>query len=111
MHSGMPTHRRDTMRFPALLPLLLTLPAAGQAMTAGDFLDRLNDQQRASYIEGAVEMTGYSLSASGQGTKAECAFDWYFRGQGPRQLAAILPNHKALPVTGILQTLINRACP
>jgi hypothetical protein len=71
-----------------------------------DFLDRLNDQQRAAYVDGAIEMLAYGM----EGQKASRALDWFYRGRGPEQLAAALKQHRDLPVTGILQVLVKRIC-
>ena len=73
-------------------------------MTGADFFDRLNSQQRASYVDGAVEMLAYSLSND----RAKCVFDWYYRGRGPEQLMGALKHHRDLPVSGVLQILAKR---
>jgi hypothetical protein len=75
-------------------------------MTGADFFDRLTDQQRASYVDGAVEMLAYTLPDS----SAQCVYDWYYRGRGPEQLMGALKQHRELPVTGILQVLVKRLC-
>jgi hypothetical protein len=90
-----------------VLILSLLLSTSAQAMTGAEFLDKLNDQQRASYVDGAVEMLAYVMP----GDKAKCVFDWYYRGQGPEQLIRALRQNRELPVTGILKVLVKRLCP
>ncbi|MFL5266199.1 MAG: hypothetical protein ACJ8AH_06295 [Stellaceae bacterium] len=75
-------------------------------MTGSEFLEKLNDQQRASYVDGAVEMLAYGLDDR----KAGCVVDWYYKGSGPEQLIRALRQHPELPVTGVLQVLAKRLC-
>jgi hypothetical protein len=41
---------------------------------------------------------------------ASCAYDWYYKGAGLQQLAAMLPKYRTLPVTGIIKALVARQC-
>ena len=51
-------------------------------MTGAEFLDKMNHQQRAAYVEGALDMLAYGLTQP----KAKALRDWYYQGDGPRQL-------------------------
>jgi hypothetical protein len=73
-------------------------------MTGAEFLEKLNDQQRASYIDGALEMLAYGLPEA----KARRVIGWYYEGEGPRQLIGALHQHRQLPVQGVLQVLVKR---
>jgi hypothetical protein len=64
----------------AFLSIVLTTGAS--AMLSSEFLDRLNGDQRAAYIDGAVEMLAYGYAAAGDQKKASCVLDWYYRGAG-----------------------------
>jgi hypothetical protein len=87
----------------ALAAALFFLPAKAEAMLASDFLDKLTDVQRSAYLEGALEML-----ATAQGSP--CGYDWYYRGPGPQQLAAVLTKHRDLPVAAVLQALVKKQC-
>ena len=75
-------------------------------MTGSEFLGKLNDQQRASYVEGALDMLAYGLTQP----QAKCVRDWYYEGQGPAQLIGALHQYPDKPVQGILQVLVKRLC-
>ena len=70
-------------------------------MTGSDFLDRLTDQWRADYLDGALAMLACGLPKH----MAKRVYDWFYRGPGPGQLMAALMQHRKLPVTGMLQAL------
>ena len=55
---------------------LILLSSGAQAMTGSEFLEKLNDQQRASYADGAIEMVSYGMEEH----KAGCVIDWYYKG-------------------------------
>lgn len=94
------------MRIIGIAVFLILFSAGAHAMIGADFLDRLTDQRRADYVDGALEMLAYGLPAD----KATCVYDWYYRGHGPEQLANALKQHRDLPVTGVLQVLVKRLC-
>ena len=73
-------------------------------MTGSEFLEKLNDQQRASYADGAIEMVSYGMEEH----KAGCVIDWYYKGPRREQLIRALRQHPELPVTGVLQVLVKR---
>lgn len=93
----------------ALLVAASVSPAA--AVSAGDFLDKMNEQQRFGYMNGALDAITYDLARAGQGDKAQCVASFYYEGSGPQDLAALLESHPELPVVGILKALIKRNCP
>ena len=76
-----------------------------RAMTGYDFLNKMTDQERTAYVAGALEMLAYSNTAFGQ-----CAVDWYLKGNGPVELAAVVSKNPELPVPGILTILAKRHC-
>ena len=75
-------------------------------MTGADFLDKLNHQQRASYIDGALDMLAYGLPVA----QSKCVRDWYYEGDGPRQLIRAVHQCRDKPVQGVLQVLAKRIC-
>ena len=94
-----------------LLALTVALiPTQALAVSAGDFLDRMNADERSGFINGALDMLAYDLTQAGQGGKAACVVQWYFEGQGPEEVAAVFPNHPDLPAVAILRTLADRHC-
>jgi hypothetical protein len=92
----------------AVVSVALAAPAS--AMSAADFLDRFNDDQRAAYVDGAIETLAYTFAAAGDQKRASCVLDWYYRGPGPQQLGSTLKDHRDLPVGGVLQALTRRLC-
>jgi hypothetical protein len=94
----------------ALTALALFLPTQAHAVTAGDFLDRMNAEQRTGFIDGAFDMLSYELGQEGQGDKAACIIQWYFEGDGPQEVVAVFNSHKDLPAVAILRTLGDRHC-
>jgi hypothetical protein len=85
---------------------LATLPTGAYAMTGSEFLDKLNHQQQAWYIDGALDMLAYDLTPQ----KAKSVRDWYYKGDGPRQLIAAVHQCRDKPVQGVLQVLAKRIC-
>jgi len=75
-------------------------------MTGAEFLDKMNHQQRAAYVEGALDMLAYGLTQP----KAKALRDWYYQGDGPRQLIAAVHQCRDKPVQGVLQVLAKRLC-
>jgi hypothetical protein len=93
------------MRGPALI-VSLFLSTGANAMTGTEFLDKMNDQQRAAYVEGVLDMLAYGLPVP----QAKCLQDWYYEGDGPRQLIRAVHQRPDLPVQGVLQVLSKRLC-
>jgi len=96
----------------ALTVLALTL-GTGQAhaVTAQDYLERFNDDQRFAYMNGALDAMTYSLATAGQGAKAECLIDLFFRTPATQdEIAATFAAHPELPAVAILQVLGDRHC-
>jgi hypothetical protein len=77
-------------------------------MISADFLDRLDGNQSAAYLDGAVETLAYGLAASGDNKKATRLLDWYYRGAGATQLVGTLKAHRDMPVSGILHAMAKR---
>lgn len=93
------------------LSLLAYSPSKAEAITAGDFLDRMTTAERTAFIDGAIEMLSYQHAKAGDKQKASCVIDWYYRGgPGPEQIPPAFSKNKGLPAVGILATLINRRC-
>ena len=90
--------------FLAVFSLLLLTPEA-RAMTGNDYLNKMTAQERTAYVAGALEMLAYSDKALGQ-----CAVDWYLKGDGPTELAAVITKNPELPIPGILTILAKRHC-
>jgi len=79
-------------------------------MLSADFLDRLDGNQSAAYLDGAVETLAYGLAAAGDNKKATRVLDWYYRGAGATQLVGTLKAHRDMPVSGILHAMAKRLC-
>jgi hypothetical protein len=94
----------------ALTALALFLPTQAHAVTAGDFLDRMNADERTGFIDGAFDMLGYELTEEGQGDKAACIIQWYFQGDGPKAVAEVFASHRDFPAVAILRKLADRHC-
>lgn len=75
-------------------------------MNGAEFLDNLNDQQRSAYVEGALDMMAYDMPVP----KAQCLRNWYYQGEGPKQLIGAVRQYRDKPVQGILQVLAKRLC-
>jgi hypothetical protein len=88
----------------------MSASTGAKAMLSADFLDRFNDQERAAYAGGIVDSMAYGFAAAKQESKAVCVNNWFYRGQGPQQLASVLQAHRDLPVPGVLQVLVKRLC-
>jgi hypothetical protein len=95
----------------AMAILLAAVPAF--AITGGDVIDRMNKDERAAYLEGAIEMAMWTASADEKNNaKAECIEKWYFRNDATmRTIFATFEKYKDQPAIGLLRALINRACP
>lgn len=98
------------MRTVQAAPAAFVPKQASAAVTAGDFLDRLNADQRRAFIEGALEMLTQELALAGQRENAVSVMKWYFEGDGPRQVVAVFGNHRDLPAAAIVRTLARRVC-
>jgi hypothetical protein len=48
--------------------LALILPAQAHAITAGDFLDRMNAEERSGFVNGALDMLNYNPTIPEQRT-------------------------------------------
>jgi hypothetical protein len=93
--------------------LLSGVLAAGPALaiTAGDVMDKMNGDQRSSFLSGAVDMAAHLYAINGNREKADCAVNWYFRTEGSlREVYKFLDAHKDKDAVGILSILINRHC-
>ncbi len=103
-------HRRSLIAF-TLACLLVAGPAF--AVTAGDVVDRMKEDERAAYLEGAIEMAMYAAATDEKNNaKAACIEKWYFSGDAAaRTIVATFSRYKDQPAIGLLRVLINRACP
>jgi hypothetical protein len=101
-------------RLPAFTLAILLAATPAFAITAGDFLDRMNSDERTAYLPGAIEMAMYAASADEKSNaKASCIERWYYGGEGQAQrtIIATFERYKDQPAVGLLRVLINRACP
>lgn len=96
---------------PALLAGLIAFPVAANAITAGDVVEKMSNDQAAQYLSGAVDMVLYLDSMNGEGQKAECILNWYYRDKSsPAEVIAVFGNYKDKPAIGLLHILIDRHC-
>lgn len=90
--------------------LALVIPAQAFAVSAGDFLDSMTADERNGFMNGALDMLAYDYSEAGQQDRAACVIQWYFEGNGPREVAAAFDSHRDLPAVAIIKTLASRSC-
>ena len=88
--------------------LLAASPAA--ALTGGDILDKMNTDQRASYLAGSVEMAAFLSVNEGNAERAKCIMDWYRDKNGIDAVVDMLAQYKEKQALPVLQVLIKRAC-
>jgi hypothetical protein len=94
---------------PILLGCLSSAPAA--AITAGDVLDKMDGQERVSFLAGAVDMASFLFALAGNHAKADCAVDWHFHQEGSlEEIRDVFSAHKDLDAVGVLSVLIDRHC-
>lgn len=91
-----------------LLSFLFATPA--YALTGGDILDKMNSDQRGSYLAGSVEMAAFLTSLEGNKERASCIMDWYYKQNGIDSIVAMLSKYKDRQALPVLQVLIKRAC-
>jgi hypothetical protein len=90
--------------------IVAALVMSHEPIIGADFLDRLNDDQRTSYLNGVVEMLAYDLSTRNHKQQSSCLTDWYYRGAGPGMVAEAIRRYRDLPVVGVLKLLVQHVC-
>lgn len=100
---------------PFITAVLAVLLAATPvfAINAGDVLDKMKDDERNAYFEGAIEMAMYLAAAQDKNpAKSECILNWYFNSKGKtaREIVGVFDQYKDKPAAALLTVLINRHC-
>lgn len=86
-------------------------PSERKAITAGDVVDKMSEDQQYGYLTGAVDMVIFLHSSNGEGDRAECILNWFYRDDASaKEIVAVFHNYKDKPAIGILHVLINRHC-
>lgn len=87
------------------------LPSEGRAISAGDVVDKMSEDQQYGYLTGAVDMVIFLHSSNGEGDRAECIMNWFYRDNtSAKEVVAVFHNYKDKPAIGLLHVLINRHC-
>jgi hypothetical protein len=93
--------------------LLAGIFAAGPAaaIDAADVMDKMNGDQRSSFLSGAVDMASYLYAVNGNQGKSQCAVEWFFRQKDSlREVHAFLDAHKDKDAVALVSILIDRHC-
>ena len=92
--------------------LIIVIAHPAFAVTAGDVLDKMTDNERGGYLNGAVEMAMYNAVTQGNGKKSECILNWYYKsnGKGARDVVATFDKYKDKSAVMLIQALIDREC-
>ena len=94
-----------------LLAAGLALPSPAGAISAGDVVDKMGENEQYGYVTGAVDMAMFLHSQIGNGTKAECIFNWFYTEEtGVEEVIAVFYNYKDKPAIGLLHVLMDRHC-
>lgn len=93
-----------------LFAILIAAPAF--AVTAADVLDKMSADERQGYISGALEMAMTAASNQGNGKKAECILNWYYKGDGSaaKTLIAALDRYRDKPASAVIGALLDKQC-
>ncbi len=83
-------------------------PAA--ALTGGDVLDKMNADQRGSYVAGTVEMAAFLSGLQGNKTRADCIMDWYYNKGGTSGIVTGFAQYKDRQALPVIYLLIKKAC-
>lgn len=105
-----PATRRLIAAFTAAF-LFAAVPA--WAITAGDVLDRMTEQERFQFVNGSVEMAMYLASAQEKNdAKAECILNWFYgkNASGPKQVIDTFRRYRDKPAVALINVLINQTC-
>ncbi|MCB9959684.1 MAG: hypothetical protein H6843_13895 [Rhodospirillaceae bacterium] len=69
----------------------------------------MNDDQRASYLAGMIDMAAYRARLDGNEDLAQCIVDWYYEsGEGTRTIVANLDAYRNHAAEAIITVLIER---
>lgn len=83
-------------------------PAA--AITAGDVLDKMNADQRGTYLAGTIEMAAFLAGLGGNKPRAECIVDWYYNKTGTADVVGGLAQFKDRQALPVIYFFIKKAC-
>lgn len=84
------------------------------AQTAGDVMNKMNDDQSIGYITGVIEGLAYSrwLRDKPNGGGSKCIYDWYYKGgeKVKRQMFDWFDRHPDKGLGPLLYVLIKKEC-
>lgn len=87
------------------------LPSEANAISAGDVVGKMSEDQQYGYLTGAVDMVIFLHSSKGEGERAECIMNWFYRDDtSAKEVIGVFHNYKDKPAIGLLHVLINRHC-
>jgi len=92
--------------------LLVAVPA--WAITAGEVLDKMSEDERFGYITGSVDTAMYLAAVQEKNNaKSECILNWYYgkNAAGPKQVIDMFRRYRDKPAIALIKVLIDRACP
>lgn len=85
----------------------ILLPFSAAAMSADEYITKLDGGAQAAFMGGAIGMAMFD----GSPERAKCIGDWYFEsGKAPDEIAEVFTAYKAKPAAGLLKVLIDRKC-
>ena len=87
------------------------ISTTAHALTAADVTEKLNSDQRSSFVAGAVDMASHMFAVNGDQEKARCTLDWFFESESPwPEIHSFFEEHSERDAVAVLHVLINRKC-
>jgi len=80
------------------------------ALTGGDVLDGMNNDQRSGYLAGAIEMAAFLNATQGNTGRGNCIMGWFYDKKGTDEIVAALARFKDKQALPVVQALVERAC-
>lgn len=98
----------------AFLLSLYAVASPVAALTAKDVLNKMNDDERFSYLAGIADGLAQArwMKDKPDDTGMKCIYDWYYKG-GKRkfnQVYGLLELHPEKPTNAIMYVLIKKEC-
>jgi len=94
---------------------LLTMANTASAVTADDVMNKMNDDQRGSYIAGVVEALAFSrwLSDKPEKSGMDCIHNWLYGEESESSIRSYFEwfdRHPEKPAAPLLYLLIKKEC-
>jgi hypothetical protein len=104
-------------RFPSVVFVALALclgaikPAA--AITAGEVMKKMSEQERFGYLTGLIDMLAYQMSVAGDEKNAACIIGAFYRDGREQNMASMLSAFERFPdrrPEAIVTVVVKKAC-